>query len=171
MRTATVGQNSADKDYTYVFVQDLIWFLVEMYVGIICACLPCLKPFTKRYFPGFLVFTSNLESRLSTSIELASARVANLTSFGRSEREQRSMSRVGADVLHSKPSHSSMFPCEKSDPERGSSLEGSSSEGSSSEGSNCCKGLGGVGEKSSGSNLRVEDGKDGVIVSEKATNV
>jgi len=167
MRTATVGQNAADKDYTYVFVQDLIWFLVEMYVGIICACLPCLKPFTKRYFPGFLVFTSNLESRMSTSIELASARVANLTSFGRSEqREQRSMSRVGADVLHSKASHSSMFPCEKSDPERGSS-----SEGSSSEGSNCCKGLGGVGEKASGSNLRVEDGKDGVIVSEKATNV
>lgn len=160
MRTATVGNNTNDKDYTYVFVPNLVWFLVELYFGIICACLPCLKPFTKRYFPGFMIFSSNLESRLSTSIHVASARVANLTSFGRSEREQRSMSRIGADVLHSKPSHSSLFACDKSNLESGSSSEGSSS----------CKDFRSVGEKASGSTLRKEKPQDGLVLSGK-TNV
>ena len=27
--------------------------ILEMYVGIICACLPSLKALIKRYFPGF----------------------------------------------------------------------------------------------------------------------
>lgn len=120
MRTAAITANDGDTDYTYRYVPNLVWFLVEMYVGIICACLPCLKPFTKRYFPNFSIFSSRLESRLSTSIHIASARVQNLTSGlgvsasrGAVERERgqqtRSMSRIGADILQSKPSHSSMF--------------------------------------------------------------
>lgn len=168
MRTATVGNNTSDKDYTYVYVPNLVWFIVEMYFGIICACLPCLKPFTKRYFPGFLIFSSNLESRLSTSIHVASTRLANLTSFRRNARggegKPRSMSRIGADILHSKPSHSSMFGCDKSDPSSTTFVE----RGSRSEGSSCCKDFRCVGEKASGSTLRAENPQDGINMSEKA---
>lgn len=145
-------------DYTYTFVPNLVWFLVELYFGILCACLPSLKPFTKRYFPGFSLFSDNLESHLSTSMDIVSQRVRNITTgLGRSagantrrneqrEWEQRSMSRIGADIPQSKPGHASVFNGVDNAP----ILES----GSSSEGSSTFKEFHVVGEKSSGSSLR-----------------
>lgn len=40
--------------------------LHEMYTGIICACLPCLRPFTKHYFPNSFIFRPNFEDRLAS---------------------------------------------------------------------------------------------------------
>ena len=42
--------------------------LVEEYVGIVCACLPCLKAFSKRFFPNLFVFNPAFEQRLSSSL-------------------------------------------------------------------------------------------------------
>jgi hypothetical protein len=41
-----------------------------MYVGILCACLPCLRAFIKHYFPNLFVFDDAFEHRL-TSIRLS----------------------------------------------------------------------------------------------------
>ncbi|KAM7207889.1 hypothetical protein V8F20_001683 [Naviculisporaceae sp. PSN 640] len=162
MRTATVNSNNSDTDYTWTFVPNLVWFLVELYVGILCACLPCLKPFTKRFFPGFSIFSDNLESRFSTSIDVFSERVRHArTSLGigapartrMSERRQQGISRVGVDMLQSKPRHSPIF-----DGAHVGNTAVCHERGSSSEGSSTCKEFHVLGEKASGSTLREEIG-------------
>ncbi|KAM5529033.1 integral membrane protein [Fusarium oxysporum f. sp. phaseoli] len=45
---------------------NLVVNIVEMYAGIICACLPCLRAFFKRFFPDLFVVRHNTEARLST---------------------------------------------------------------------------------------------------------
>lgn len=37
-----------------------------MYTGIICACLPCLRPFAKHYIPNSFIFGANFEDRLAS---------------------------------------------------------------------------------------------------------
>lgn len=151
-----------ETDFTWACVPSLVWVLVELYVGILCACLPCLKPFTKRYFPGFSIFSNNLESRLSTTITAFSGRVRDITtSLGvsagarttMSEARGQSRSKVGADMLQSKPSHSPMFD--------GADIKGTAvchEQGSSSEGSSTSKEFHVIGEEASGSTLREENG-------------
>lgn len=41
-----------------------------MYTGIICACLPCLRPFTKHYFPDSFIFRANFEDSLRFYVSL-----------------------------------------------------------------------------------------------------
>lgn len=43
-----------------------------MYTGIICACLPCLRPFVRYFFPNLFIFSSRFERRLA-SINLYSS--------------------------------------------------------------------------------------------------
>ena len=43
--------------------------LLEMYTGIVCACLPCLTPLIKRHFPGFF---APGQGRQLTSLEALS---------------------------------------------------------------------------------------------------
>ncbi|KAM7221217.1 hypothetical protein V8F06_003392 [Rhypophila decipiens] len=165
LRTANVTNNNTDTDYTYTFVPNLVWFLVELYFGILCACLPCLKPFTKRYFPGFSIFSDSLESRMSTSINVVSARARNITtslgfSAGASNHLQ-GREQDGPGHLRSRPSHSSIF---SAGTEKGSSA--CVERGSSSEGSSTCKDFRVVAGKASGSTLR--EGGGGASLSEKA---
>ncbi|KAK1753820.1 hypothetical protein QBC47DRAFT_48216 [Echria macrotheca] len=56
VRLAAIVSGLRDPDITWHYVKNLVWCLVEMYVGIICACLPCLKPFFQRYFPDMFAF-------------------------------------------------------------------------------------------------------------------
>ncbi|KAK3312802.1 hypothetical protein B0H66DRAFT_380906 [Apodospora peruviana] len=139
-RTYTVLDN-ASTDFTYRFVPNLVWFLIEMYVGILCACLPTMKPFMKRFFPSFFAFSSNLESRLSASLHIASIRLDTLTG-GRLNRRRHSnmimtedrsgaLSRAAVEALESKAS-SVYARHDDTLTEGGSSSEGSSSSSSSS---------------------------------------
>ncbi|KAK3348984.1 hypothetical protein B0T25DRAFT_569643 [Lasiosphaeria hispida] len=64
MITALVGID--ESDITWHYVSNLAWCLVEMYVGIICACLPCLKAFAKRYFPNLFLFDPEIEQRITS---------------------------------------------------------------------------------------------------------
>ncbi len=47
--------------------------------GIVCACLPCLKPLVKRYFPNLAFFDPDVEQRVMSSFRFSN-RVAH---FGR----------------------------------------------------------------------------------------
>ncbi|KAK0729516.1 hypothetical protein B0H67DRAFT_638122 [Lasiosphaeris hirsuta] len=69
MITALVG--IADPDISWHYVSNLVWCLVELYVGIICACLPCLKAFAKRYFPNLFLFDPEIEQRITGSFHIS----------------------------------------------------------------------------------------------------
>jgi len=42
-----------------------------MNFGIICACMPCLKPLVKHYFPNLAVFDPHVEQRVISSFRLS----------------------------------------------------------------------------------------------------
>lgn len=69
MITALIGIN--DPDISFHYMDNLIWWIVEMNFGIICACLPCLKALLKHYFPNLAFFDPNLEHRVLTSFRLS----------------------------------------------------------------------------------------------------
>ncbi|KAF4624782.1 hypothetical protein G7Y89_g13387 [Cudoniella acicularis] len=46
-------------DFTWNSTSDTIWCIIELYTGIICACLPSLKILAKHHFPQ--IFTSHNE--------------------------------------------------------------------------------------------------------------
>ena len=78
--------------------------------GIVCACLPCMKPFAKRYFPNLFFFDSEFEQRVSSfrfSTRAAAARFSR--SGGREENGQAQLA-DGEKVLRPKPSRSSDEP-------------------------------------------------------------
>ncbi|PMD37783.1 hypothetical protein L207DRAFT_586113 [Hyaloscypha variabilis F] len=51
IRLVELLRTSDYKDWECSSVENLIWCLIELYTGIICACLPSLKPFSKFHFP------------------------------------------------------------------------------------------------------------------------
>ncbi|GAB1315631.1 hypothetical protein MFIFM68171_05841 [Madurella fahalii] len=56
MITALIGIN--DPDISFHYLDNLVWWIVEMDFGIVCACLPCIKPLVKHYFPNMPFFDS-----------------------------------------------------------------------------------------------------------------
>ncbi|GAB1317805.1 Rhodopsin domain-containing protein [Madurella fahalii] len=64
-RTVNVLLGYKNPDLTWLYSTNLIWFMAEMYVGIICACLPSLRPFFKHHFPSFDLF-GHAEKHLQT---------------------------------------------------------------------------------------------------------
>ncbi|RKK11523.1 hypothetical protein BFJ70_g17282 [Fusarium oxysporum] len=65
IRLASIPSGLHNPDVTWRYVVNLIWCIAEMYAGIICACLPCLRAFFKRYFPNLFLIRHNTEARLS----------------------------------------------------------------------------------------------------------
>ncbi|OCL15470.1 hypothetical protein AOQ84DRAFT_267558, partial [Glonium stellatum] len=49
IRLELIPSGLADPDTTWRYVINLIWCIIEMYTGIICACLPIMKPFARRF--------------------------------------------------------------------------------------------------------------------------
>ncbi|KAH8660810.1 hypothetical protein BGZ60DRAFT_530816 [Tricladium varicosporioides] len=61
-------------DLTWVSAEATVWSILELCVGVMCACLACLKPFFRRHFPRLL--SSSNRSNVFNS------RAANPTSNG-----------------------------------------------------------------------------------------
>ncbi|KAL1840772.1 hypothetical protein VTJ49DRAFT_7727 [Mycothermus thermophilus] len=66
--TAILGHDKAEADLTWQYPVNLIWCLVEMYIGIVCACLPCLKAFVRRFFPNSFLFSPGFNQRATSSL-------------------------------------------------------------------------------------------------------
>lgn len=49
----TLKTGARAKDPTYYGVETLMWTGVEMNAGIMCACLPLLRPLLNKFFPWF----------------------------------------------------------------------------------------------------------------------
>jgi hypothetical protein len=85
--------------------------MVEAYVGIICACLPSLRAFAKRYFPNLFVFNDDLEQRL-TSFQITPGRhltQPDSNSNASPARDGSTAITVRNPDLRTKPSKSSEF--------------------------------------------------------------
>ncbi|GAB1317874.1 Satratoxin biosynthesis SC1 cluster protein 4 [Madurella fahalii] len=67
MRMVTAKNGADNSDITWHYPTNLIWCLVEEFVGVICACLPCLKAFVKHFFPNLFLFNPTFEQRLTSS--------------------------------------------------------------------------------------------------------
>ncbi|KAK4150055.1 hypothetical protein C8A00DRAFT_46473 [Chaetomidium leptoderma] len=52
LRVVIVSYGWGDQDFTYKFATNFIWSIIEINVGIACACAPCLKAFAGRYIPS-----------------------------------------------------------------------------------------------------------------------
>ncbi|KAF4626928.1 hypothetical protein G7Y89_g11229 [Cudoniella acicularis] len=52
VRLAKIPSTLVNPDFTWVGTDGFVWCIVEMYVGIICACLPALKTIMKYHYPG-----------------------------------------------------------------------------------------------------------------------
>ncbi|KAH6668388.1 hypothetical protein B0J14DRAFT_600636 [Halenospora varia] len=50
-RLAAIPPSLNDMDLTWTYATNITWCISEVYVGIICACLPSLKTFAKHHFP------------------------------------------------------------------------------------------------------------------------
>lgn len=64
IRLASIPSGLNDPDITWRYVINLIWCIVEMYFGIICACLPCLRAYFKHHFPNLFVVQHSTEAPL-----------------------------------------------------------------------------------------------------------
>ncbi|KAG4441172.1 hypothetical protein IFR05_003343 [Cadophora sp. M221] len=53
VRLALIPGGLHDTDVTWHYVKNLNLIILEMHVGVICACLTSLKPLIKAYFPSF----------------------------------------------------------------------------------------------------------------------
>ncbi|KAK3292997.1 uncharacterized protein B0H64DRAFT_327411 [Chaetomium fimeti] len=73
MRMVTAMTGANNPDITWHYPINLIWCLVEEYVGIICACLPCLKAFSKRFYPNLFLFAPDLDKRVAASFPFSSS--------------------------------------------------------------------------------------------------
>ncbi|KAL2135295.1 hypothetical protein VTI74DRAFT_9063 [Chaetomium olivicolor] len=67
MRMVTALKGVNDRDITWHYPINLIWCLVEEYVGIVCTCLPCLKAFSKRFFSDSFLFLPAFVERRNAS--------------------------------------------------------------------------------------------------------
>ncbi|KAK4186947.1 hypothetical protein QBC35DRAFT_386072 [Podospora australis] len=68
MRMVTAFTGASNQDISRHYVTNLIWCIVEQDVGLICACLPSLRAFTKRFFPNLFIFSPAFEERLTSTI-------------------------------------------------------------------------------------------------------
>ncbi|KAH7304850.1 hypothetical protein BKA65DRAFT_205024 [Rhexocercosporidium sp. MPI-PUGE-AT-0058] len=51
-RLAIIPPGLSNMDATWHYIRNMIWCIIEMNTGIICACLPSLKAFAQRHFPN-----------------------------------------------------------------------------------------------------------------------
>ncbi|KAK4234792.1 hypothetical protein C8A03DRAFT_18371 [Achaetomium macrosporum] len=83
MRMVTAKTGANNTDITWHYPVNLIWCLVEEYIGIVCACLPCLKAFSKRFFPTLFLFNPAFEQRVSESFPFSTFRLNTSTATNR----------------------------------------------------------------------------------------
>ncbi|GAB1315415.1 hypothetical protein MFIFM68171_05625 [Madurella fahalii] len=57
-------EGSGEGDFTWHYVNNAVWCLIEMYAGIFCACLPCLKCVIVHHFPGLSSSSQGNNNRL-----------------------------------------------------------------------------------------------------------
>ncbi|KAK3385343.1 hypothetical protein B0H63DRAFT_181798 [Podospora didyma] len=115
MRMVTAVIGAYNPDITWHYITNLIWCLVEMYTGIICACLPCLKAFVKRYFPNSFLFSPEFEERLTSSIHISLHAMNPVAATRRRQAEERSWGAAAEEPVVDVPKRKQSFDIENID--------------------------------------------------------
>ncbi|OBU00594.1 hypothetical protein VE01_01208 [Pseudogymnoascus verrucosus] len=68
--TSTIGLGD-EKDYAFIVSYSLMWTAVEVNIGIVCACIPTLKPIVKRILPILLEPTRHHSSHETPTASVA----------------------------------------------------------------------------------------------------
>ncbi|PVH94206.1 hypothetical protein DM02DRAFT_693663, partial [Periconia macrospinosa] len=50
---------AANSDITWAYVRNGIWWMIEMHIAIVCACLPIWRAFLRKHFPHVVRYTFN----------------------------------------------------------------------------------------------------------------
>ncbi|KAK4167928.1 hypothetical protein QBC43DRAFT_297179 [Cladorrhinum sp. PSN259] len=66
VRLRSILKGDPTMDFTWSYVPNVIWCLVEMFTGVICACLAAMRPFFKHYFPNWIIFRDDFEMQLTS---------------------------------------------------------------------------------------------------------
>jgi hypothetical protein len=80
LRLQSLVAISNSSDPTYDNPPAATWSSVETNIGIICSCLPCLRPLVTRYMPGVFASTTSRSKQSSGSKE---ARRGSRNTFSR----------------------------------------------------------------------------------------
>ena len=88
--------------------------LLEMYTGIVCACMPCLTPLIKRHFPGLFApgrgrQLSSLEAISTTWRQTTSVMTASVLREDLQWHERRTMTTIG-HTSETGPSPEARYP-------------------------------------------------------------
>ena len=79
-------------DETYTGIAPAVWTEVEQSLGIVCACLPCLRPLLGRFLAGSTFHgtagTGNTDTMKSRDIELAKRGNESTAGFARLAEQQ-----------------------------------------------------------------------------------
>ncbi|KAH8723496.1 hypothetical protein GQ44DRAFT_308032 [Phaeosphaeriaceae sp. PMI808] len=59
IRLKTTVDMSPNPDITWEYVRNGIWWMIEMHIAIICACLPVGRAFLRKHFPRLIDYTFN----------------------------------------------------------------------------------------------------------------
>lgn len=68
--TSTIGLGG-EKDFAFIVSYSLMWTAVEVNIGIVCACIPTLKPIVKRILPILLEPTRHHSSHETRTTSVA----------------------------------------------------------------------------------------------------
>ncbi|KAH7009474.1 hypothetical protein B0J12DRAFT_587225 [Macrophomina phaseolina] len=60
IRLAIIPSGMKNPDITWNYVRNLMWCIIETYVGIICTCLPSLWTFARHHFPRLFPQATNM---------------------------------------------------------------------------------------------------------------
>ncbi|CZS98261.1 uncharacterized protein RCO7_08933 [Rhynchosporium graminicola] len=63
IRIKFVSSYGTTIDYTWYYVDVVIWSSIETFTAVICACLMCIRPLISRYFPSAFPSTGNNSSK------------------------------------------------------------------------------------------------------------
>ncbi|KAK3942479.1 hypothetical protein QBC46DRAFT_309058 [Diplogelasinospora grovesii] len=85
-----------ETDFTWYYVINLIWNLCEMYTGIICACLPCLRAFAKHHFPNWGIFMDDGGNNTASLRSFSLPTALRLSRRGRNNNGQSEASKPSA---------------------------------------------------------------------------
>ncbi|KAF2178962.1 hypothetical protein K469DRAFT_323820 [Zopfia rhizophila CBS 207.26] len=59
IRLKTTVDMAPNPDITWGYVHNGIWWMIEMHIAIVCACLPVGRPFLRKHFPSVVGYTFN----------------------------------------------------------------------------------------------------------------
>ncbi|PVH90433.1 hypothetical protein DM02DRAFT_607445 [Periconia macrospinosa] len=57
IRLKTTVDMAPSQDITWEYVRNGIWWMIEMHIAIVCACLPVGRAFLRKHFPYFVDYT------------------------------------------------------------------------------------------------------------------